>query len=152
MAIVGTLHVVAAVYLVRRHQSGAEGAFHSITNHASLRPRHGLESSKINLEVHALAPCHAFPGPSFLHSHRSVDAYYVYILYDLFGLISNITYTLYQLFSIHMTLRYPDCSPNNSVATESINFTKSPIGNNEVISYEHLIVVVYILFLFIRLL
>ena len=78
LSIVGTLHVAAAVYLVRRHQSGVEGVFHFITNHASLQLQNVSKSDKITLEVHALAPCHTFPGPSFLHSHRSMVVKYTY--------------------------------------------------------------------------
>lgn len=135
LAIVGTLHVAAAMYLVRRHQSGVEGAFHFITNHASLQLQHLSESSKKTLEVHALAPCHAFPGPSFLHSHRSMVVKYIY-KQGLFVLIST---TLHHFCSMRMILRYPDCSPNSSVATDSMNFTDSPIGNHDAIPYENII-------------
>jgi len=68
LAVCGSLHVLAALYLSRFHQAGVESAFHLIVHHATKHIQDA--TTKRTIEIHALAPCHSFPGPSYLHTHR----------------------------------------------------------------------------------
>ena len=96
------LHVAIALYFCIYHQAGTESATNFIARHIHHRGVSKFASDVLpsSLEVHYLAPCHAFPGMSALH-HPS-DA------------VQNII------------IRSPDCSPGYD-PTESKLFEIDPV-------------------------
>ena len=107
------LHIMAAMYLLFFHQAGTETAMSYVGKHvAALQPYDLSQKSNLNGRSHVnvvvFAPCHAFPGYSFIHRPMGPDR-------------------------VSVRLLMPDCSPDlrREVVSafgqsESVAFEKSP--------------------------
>lgn len=97
------LHVAIALYFCTFHQAGTESAANFIAKHIHHRGIYKDASHKLptTLEIHYLAPCHAFPGMSFLHNPSDQ--------------VKNII------------IQSPDCSPGQQIS-DSKQFEYNPVS------------------------
>ena len=98
LGFIGMMHLTAAIYLSSAHQAGPEAAMKFIVGTIT-RGKSPFTIVEAQVVVHLLAPCHAFPGSSFVHIRGQ-----------------------------SVSLNSPDCSPSSGGETESAWFERDPVG------------------------